>query len=279
MGATVNNCKDEQGLDYFVPLLKEFCEKTLAQYDKVYDQGPFIPYTMANYDSAPVKIMYVGRDTYYWEPVETLKKAYQENKLENYLKANANCVDVDKMLTWKNNSGSFWNMVDKLHLLIRTGKYYTDITSIGEEEINILKEIGYGNLHSIELLQTLAKRYEEPGIIATPEYLKICKAAKPFEMIKSIIEAYPPHYIFVFSWIEKNDFFDDTDFLWQENMYIEDSVNKKYRAVYLSKQYKTKVIWTLHPNALWRRGFKKEDVEDLIQFLARTYNTFESQKK
>ena len=46
MGATVNNCKDEQGLDYFVPLLKEFCEKTLAQYDKVYDQGPFIPYTI-----------------------------------------------------------------------------------------------------------------------------------------------------------------------------------------------------------------------------------------
>ena len=88
-------------MGYFLPLLKEFCDKTIPLYDKGYDQGPFVPYTMPKYGSAPVKIMYVGRDTYYWEPIETLKKSYKENRLEDYLDANTKCVDVDKMLTWK----------------------------------------------------------------------------------------------------------------------------------------------------------------------------------
>lgn len=264
--------------EYHLPLLKEFCDKTISLFDGVYDQGPFIPYTMPYYNNAPVIIMYVGRDTYNWEPFETLKKAYQENNLNDYLEANTKCVDVDKMLTWKNNTGSFWNMVDKLHLLIRTGKYFQDITSIGATEKNILKEIGYGNLYSKEVLQTLQKRYEDPEIVSSPEYLEICKAAIPFGMLKSMIEAYHPDCIFVLSWIEDMDFLIDTDFKWQKDWFIDDNENKKYRAVYLSEQYNTKVIWTIHPNALWRKGFKKEDTCNLIHFLAETYHQLELKK-
>lgn len=262
--------------DYYLPLLKEFCNKTLSLYDKGYDQGPFIPYTLSNYDKAPLKIMYVGRDTYYWESIETLKKAYQENRLEDYLEANTKCVDVDKMLTWKNNSGSFWNFANKLHLLIRTGLLVSDITTINEKQKEILEEIGYGNLYSIELLETLRKRYEEPDLLPTPEYQIICEAAKPFESLKSMIEAYHPDYVFVLTWIEKNEFLEGTDFLWQKNWYTDK--NKEYRAVYLSKLYKTKLIWSLHPNALWRKGFCKEDTENLIYFLANTLKELESIK-
>lgn len=116
---------------------------------------------MSKYKDAPLKIMYVGRDTLSWEPVETLKKAYQENKLEDYLIANTKCVDVEKMLEWKNNTGSFWNFVDKLHLLIRTGQMVTDINSVSKQQRDILEEIGYGNLHSIELIETLRYRFGE----------------------------------------------------------------------------------------------------------------------
>ena len=140
---------------YYLPLLKYFCDKTISLYDGVYDQGPFIPYVMPNYANAPIKILYVGRDTFYWEPFETLQKAYYEGNLGNYLDANTRCVTTEKMLEWKNNAGSFWNMVNKLHLLIRTGKYISDITAIGEEEKILLEEIGYGNLYSIELPQTI----------------------------------------------------------------------------------------------------------------------------
>lgn len=232
---------------------------------------------MSKYKDAPLKIMYVGRDTLSWEPVETLKKAYQENKLEDYLIANTKCVDVEKMLEWKNNTGSFWNFVDKLHLLIRTGQMVTDINSVSKQQRDILEEIGYGNLHSIELIETLRYRFGEPEMPVTQEYLTICKAAKPFESLKSMIEAYHPDYVFVLSWIEKNDFFDGTDFEWQENMYKDR--DKKYRAVYLSKKYKTKVVWTLHPNAMWRKGLTKDETQDLMEFLANTYRMLESKYK
>ena len=271
-----SNCNVRVNMTYYLPLLKEYCQKTMSVYDKAYDQGPFIPYTLSNYGNAPVKIMYVGRDTYYWEPIDTLKKAYQENRLEDYMIANTRCVDVDKMLTWKNNSGSFWNFVNKLHLLIRTGQLVTDITAINEKQRDILEEIGYGNLYSIEILETLRKRFEEPDLYATQEYQVVCEAAKPFESLKSMIEAYQPDYIFVLSWIEKNDFFNKTDFYWQENWYRDQ--DKKYRAVYLSKQYKTKVIWTLHPNAMWRKGLNKRDTESLMEFLADTVKQLEATK-
>ena len=208
-------------MGYFLPLLKEFCDKTIPLYDKGYDQGPFVPYTMPKYGSAPVKIMYVGRDTYYWEPIETLKKSYKENRLEDYLDANTKCVDVDKMLTWKNNSGSFWNFANKLHLLIRTGQLVSDITTIDEKQKEILEEIGYGNLYSIELIETLRKRYEEPTLLPSTEYYTICEAAKPFESLRTMIEAYHPDYVFVLSWIEKMDFLDGTDFQWQKDLYTD----------------------------------------------------------
>ena len=143
---------------YYLPLLKEFCNKTISLYEEgAYDQGPFIPYVMPKYYEASPKIMYVGRDTYGWEKHGTLHNAFIEENLGKYLDANKRCVTTDIMLKWKNRPGSFFNMIEKLHLLLRTGKYVYDITAIGEEEKLLLEEIGYGNLYSIELPQTIKK--------------------------------------------------------------------------------------------------------------------------
>lgn len=250
---------------YYLPLLKDFCNKTIPLYENgAYDQGPFIPYVMSNYYDASNKIMYVGRDTYYWESFETLLNAYKGDNLGLYLDANKRCVNVEKMLEWKNNTGSFWNMVDKLHLLIRTGNYYSDITTIGLEEKSLLEEIGYGNLYSIEILKTILKRYEDDDYQPPKEYWEICEAAKPFETLKSMIEAYNPDYVFVFSWIDKeNDFLKGTDFSFQKEWY-EDS----FRSVFTSKKYNTKLIWTSHPN---RYSFLQTSVEEMCTYLADTY--------
>ncbi|MBR1492991.1 MAG: hypothetical protein IJ610_09665 [Bacteroidaceae bacterium] len=249
---------------YYLPLLKEFCNRTISLYEKSeYEQGPFIPYVMSNYSDAPTKIMYVGRDTYYWESFETLHNAFIEGNLGKYLDANKRCVNVDKMLEWKNNSGSFWNMVNKLHLLIRKGEYISDITSIGNEEKNLLEEIGYGNLYSIEILQTLTNKYGD-AFRPNQEYWEICKAAEPFVTLKSMIEAYNPDCVFVFAWIDKDDFFEGTDYTWQKDWYKDG-----FRAVYTSKQYHTKVIWTMHPR---RFGFLQTSVEKMCHYLADTYH-------
>jgi hypothetical protein len=169
------------------------------------------------------------------------------------------------MLAWKNNSGSFFNMIEKLHLLLRTGKYFSDITTIGAAEKELLEEIGYGNLYSIEIPQTVTKRYEDDNYRPPKEYWEICNAAKPFETLKSMIKAYEPDYVFIFSWIDKeNDFFEGTDYTQREEWY-----DDGFRAVYTSKQYHTKVIWTLHPN---RFKFLQTSVEEMCHYLANTYH-------
>jgi len=250
---------------YYLPLLNDFCNKTISLYEEVYDQGPFIPYVMPKYNDAPIKIMYVGRDTYSWEPFKTLHKAFIEGNLAKYLDANIRCVTIEKMLKWKNNSGSFFNMIEKLHLLLRTGKYVSDITTIGEKERIILDEIGYGNLFSIEIPPTIKKRYDDSTYCPPKEYWEICDAAKPFETLKSMIEAYNPDCVFVFSWIDKeDDFFEGTDYSQQKELY-----ENGFRAVYTSKQYHTKVIWTLHPN---RFSFLRTSVEEMCYYLADTYH-------
>lgn len=127
--------------DYFKPFLQAFCEKTQPLYTCGYPWGPFVPYTMPRYNDADVKIFYMGRDTYYWVEQEELFEAFTNHVLEDYLGKNAACVDVEKMLGWKNNAGSFWTMVAKLHLLIRTGRYTEDIMQISAADKVILEEI------------------------------------------------------------------------------------------------------------------------------------------
>ena len=143
--------------DYFKPFLQAFCEKTQPLYTCGYPWGPFVPYTMPRYNDADVKIFYMGRDTYYWVEQEELFEAFTNHVLEDYLGKNAACVDVEKMLGWKNNAGSFWTMVAKLHLLIRTGRYTEDIMQISAADKVILEEIGYGNINAIEQQTSLSK--------------------------------------------------------------------------------------------------------------------------
>ena len=175
--------------DYFKPFLQAFCEKTQPLYTCGYPWGPFVPYTMPRYNDADVKIFYMGRDTYYWVEQEELFEAFTNHVLEDYLGKNAACVDVEKMLGWKNNAGSFWTMVAKLHLLIRTGRYTEDIMQISAADKVILEEIGYGNINAIEQQTSLSKEGYWEAITSLDGYCQIREAGRPFEKLKSVIEA------------------------------------------------------------------------------------------
>lgn len=249
--------------EYFLPRLKEFTAKTLDSYECGYPYGPFIPYTFGLYQSSPLKIFYVGKDTYYWEEYQSLVSQDKAPLLDNYLFQNSQCVDVNSSLNWKNNSGSFWNMVDKLHLMIRTGEYYPDILKIGEKEKQILEEIGYGNLYSIELPETLKKEECWTELKSLHQYAEIRKEAHVFENLKTLIDAYNPDMVFVFGWVEKDDFFDGTEFTWIEPLYEEG-----FRSVFLSENCKTKVIWTSHPR---RFSFLGTNTEEMVKYLADSY--------
>lgn len=262
--------------EVYLPLLKEFCDKALPLYECGYPQGPFIPYTMPNYNKASLKIMYIGQDSSEWTRYNVLENAYRNNRLEEYLEENINNVHIGNMFDWGNKEGAFWPFVEKLHLLIRTGKYFSDIRSIDDTHKELIKEVGYGNLYSIEIPKTIRKRvdsFEEVEVIKLisdkKQYQGIRDAAKPFERVQSMIEAYHPDYIFVLSWRDKDDFFDNTDFQRQEE-WFEDY----FRAVFFSReQFNTKVIWSLHPN---RFSFERTNTEEMCYYLADTFNQLNS---
>ncbi len=249
--------------DYFKPFLQAFCEKTQPLYTCGYPWGPFVPYTMPRYNDADVKIFYMGRDTYYWVEQEELFEAFTNHVLEDYLGKNAACVDVEKMLGWKNNAGSFWTMVAKLHLLIRTGRYTEDIMQISAADKVILEEIGYGNINAIEQQTSLSKEGYWEAITSLDGYCQIREAGRPFEKLKSVIEAYHPDFIFIFNWEERDDVFEGMDFEWQK-VYYKD----KLQAVYTLPSYSTKVIWTSHPR---RYSYLGTNIEEMAGSLADTF--------
>lgn len=166
-------------------------------------------------------------------------------------------------------------MVGKLHLQLLTGIYHESVNDLTEKDFKLLEGIGYGNLYSIETPQTLKKKYsggersEWDDIKDVSGYKKLRLMARPFEQLKTIFEAYgEPDVVFVLSWSNKEDvFFEGLDYEQKEEWFEND-----FRAVYLSKTHRTKVIWTSHPN---RYRFLRTDTEKMCQYLCDTYKTLE----
>lgn len=252
-------------ISYFKPLLEKFCETTIQNFDCGYPYGPFIPYTMPEYINADIRFFYMGRDTYGWVKKKELISDYKSGNLENYLIKNSSSVDVEKMLEWKNNAGSFWTMVAKLHLFIRTGQYHDDITIANQNDKKILNEIGYGNLNAIECPYSLQTEGIWKQITSQEKYWKIKEAGHVFEKIKLILEAYAPDYIFIFNWEERDDIFEGLDFKWHKE-YYKDGI----QAVYTIKGYKTKIIWSTHPR---RYSFLQTNMKEMINNLSETIKT------
>lgn len=73
--------EEQINLSYFTPLLEKFYCEIANLYGCGYSQGPFIPYTMPEYLNTSTKIIYEGRDTYYWSRYVDLDKAAKSGNL------------------------------------------------------------------------------------------------------------------------------------------------------------------------------------------------------
>lgn len=144
-------------------------------------------------------------------------------------------------------------------------------------EWELLEEIGYGNLFSIERIETLKKKKYKPKGMSDERteyddindidgYKALCNLAKPFENLKTIISAYgEPDIVIILSWTDKNDFFEGLDdYECEKELYEE-----YYRSVFLSKTHKTKVVWSSHPN---RFPYMSTNQEKMCQYLCDTVN-------
>ena len=243
--------------------LQAFCNNTLQHYNCGYPYGPFLPYTMPNYNSAAEKIFYIGRDTYGWADKTSLISSFQNNNLDSYISANSSIVTIENLLdpTWTHKSTSFWGFVSRLHLLISTGSYRSDIKCLTRKEKNALSQLGYGNLYSIELRSTLGDLYNR--ISPKISYKTICNEAHRFEKIKLILDLYAPDYIFILSWSNREDILDGLQTVNHQEWYKEG-----FLSIYTINGYHTKIIWTAHPRRFAYLGLK---LDAAINMLADTF--------
>ena len=239
--------------------LQAFCSNTLQYYNCGYPYGPFLPYTMPNYNKAIEKIFYIGRDTYGWVDKSVLVSSFHENNFNEYIDANFNVVSINNLVdpVWTNNPTSFWGFVSRLHLLILTGIYQTDMECLTDNDINALSQLGYGNLYSIELPDTLSDIYK--NISPKSSYKMICKEAHRFEKIKLILDLYAPDYIIILSWSNREDIFEGLQPINHQEWYKDGILS-----VYTINEYHTKVLWSAHPRRFSYLGITPENAINML---------------
>ena len=244
--------------DYFSPIIQEYTERYQEVRNCGYWQMPFVPYTFPEYSTMPLKVFFVGRDTYYWQEYDEKYVGHPEL----YAEDNADYVTIEKIREDFGKEGRFWNMVAKVQLLLQTGVYHKSLDGLTEADWKLLEGIGYGNLFSIETKDTLENkksetegRSEYDDIHDKAAYQKLRQTARPFETLKTIFSAYgEPDIVFVLSWRD-NDFLEGLDYEKQEE-FFEDGIMD----VYLSRTHKTRVVWTSGPGRFSRLRTNAETV-------------------
>lgn len=253
----------------YLPLIEDFANETKGMYEKGYPHGIFIPYVFDRYLNSTPRIFYIGQDTRYWmEDQENFPnisgnywflKCYDENNLKDYLCRNQLLVTPQKLFQWneKGTAGIFWDVVQKLHLYIRTGAFHSKLSNMSDFEKGLIGEIGYGNLNAIELKESLKKEGLWP-VEDVEAYKIIKKAGRQLSLIKHILDAYSPEYLIIFNWTHNLYPFKGLELNNYNNLYVDESNSKM--GVFNIKGTNTKIIWTAHPGWLRKKGYSDENI-------------------
>ncbi len=256
----------------YIPLLKKYCKSNL---DNVLNSGypyiPFLPVAFPNYENNNPKIFYVGLEPYYWNrSTQLLIKSYRENKLEEIIEMNNKEVTPERILIeWRENKGRFLEFVCKLHLYIRTKNIYStsDLKHLSRDEEELIKEIGWGNMNSIEFRHTLQKEGNWNRVLPKQYYALKHTSEEILDPIINIIKAYNPDYIVLMGWGEREDHVFKGLQVDAHDEYLE----KNYRAIYTTPEYGTKIIWTSHP---YRFSFLGITQNEMLQFIGNCFRLF-----
>jgi len=244
--------------EIYLELLKEFLNDVKDYKDKVDMSGLFLPHTLSKYSSAKTKYFYCGQDTYEWTNFSKMIKYYENNDITGYLDENNSWPSVDEIIEYSNNKeGNFWTLIIRLHIYLHRKKII-NVNTITERDKVLLEEIGWGNINSIEIPKTLQNR-ELWESLDKDCYWDIKEKSRAFDSIKHIMDLYNPDYIFIFNWAEskEEDVFKGLRPNWNKDEYIEGIIS-----TYCFDDYKTKLIWCLHPNSL---RYKSMNINELIE--------------
>ena len=238
--------------------------------------GPMLPYVYPCYGMHEQRYFYIGRDTYGWDlgggnGFGDFFEKYDANDLGGYLCKNCEALSAEKRVSgWSGYTGSFWYVVNMLHLRLRYGKI-VDIKSLSPEMIEVLNEIGYGNLNSIELPVTLQKQ-ECWDDIDQKKYWKIKGfAEKHIDCYNLIHDVFSPSVSIIMTLTgNENNYFRDMDY-----QKLADETHGKLKvSVYLvnRKGHRSIVIWTYHPHYLPRI---KVSCECFVEYIAKVVEKYQ----
>lgn len=235
---------------------------------------PMLPYVHPAYRTSECRLFYIGRDTYGWDlgsgGFSDFFDKYDDGDFDGYLKQNSAVLTFEKRTTgWTGCTGSFWNVMNLLHLRIRRGRI-VNMGRLSHDEMDILKEMGYGNLNSIELQETLQKQ-ECWDDIDKDKYRKIKAASqKHLDRYELLFDAFRPDVSIIASWSgNEADYFREMDYA-----KIADETKGKLKvAVYrVSKESRSSVVvWTYHPSYLPRIKVRDAEFVEAIASVVEQY--------
>jgi hypothetical protein len=218
---------------------------------------PFLPLYGSLYDTAPIRIAFVGMETKGWG---SLKEFIHDVK-QNPEAALFRHKDVfDELLfckkNWGNNFGTgFWDFIFKFLAHFHNLDDWKQLKR--GERPDILKSFVWANTNALERHHVTA---EKQGL--SKEDWKIIKiASEPFDRSKHIINALRPHLMIICTWNT------DEQWLTRDNgpFVLDDTIDSHIYNCYLSAT-DTHVLWTAHPRWLSQKG----DFNGFIHKLADT---------
>lgn len=242
---------------YFLPRVDEFCKQAENIGEEGFpDSGLFIPYTFKHYDTAPKKIFYVGRDSAGWIGFQEMMSDFKNGVLCDYLEKNSNVVTVQEKRgkdkhnlkeDWKSNKAEFLPFCQKLHIYITTGRFIEDIHSLKDEDYQLIEQMGYGNLNSLEHDETLKKLPKDNPIwyrIDRKKFYQLRQASRQLDRLIHIIEAYHPDLIIILNGEDREDVFNGLQI---KDVMHRNITQKVKRDIYTIEGYSTQVLWSIHP--------------------------------
>ena len=234
---------------------------------------PMLPYVHPAYWNGKRRLFYIGRDTFGWDlgggGFSDFFDKYDQGDFAGYLAMNASALPLEKRATgWAGWTGSFWHAMNLLHLRIRLGRIVESDAEVANEKA-VLAEMGYGNLNSIELPESLQNEKCWDNI-DKDKYWRIKAASqKHLDRYELLFDAFQPDVSIIASWSgSEADYFREMDYA-----KIADETKGKLKvAVYrVSKESRSSVVvWTYHPSYLPRIKVRDaEFVEEIASVVAR----------